>query len=275
MKRSKGRARFVSMAAVLAAGLLPARAQEVGRFAVVQREVASLKPGAAAAVPAVAGGGIVLDEQESTGEASAAKMTFGEGAVISIGQKTSFKVTRQAVDEATGASVSAIDVALGKVRVFVSRFWSGRPEVRVNTPTAVVGIKGSEIVVEVLADGTTRVTTISGSATVDRPGAPGGRREIGPAQQLQVARGGTGLDAPKGVTADDIAALRRDTEPVPQAPGELPPDPPVEKPPAVADDDVRRGATLGTVAESSQGVLWSDPAANALPEGGSRGQPGQ
>src|SRR5437867_3908121 len=129
MKRPISLIRSAAGAAIVCAALVSAKAAELGRFAIVQNKVTSLKPGSPAPVPAAAGTGIVVDEQETTGPASAAKMTFGEGAVISLGQSTTFKVSRQAVDEATGQSTSTVDLLIGKARVFVSRFWSGRPEV--------------------------------------------------------------------------------------------------------------------------------------------------
>lgn len=138
----------------------------VGRFALVQNQVTSLKPGAASAVPAHVGMEVVLDEREETGAASGAKLLFGAGGVITLGERTQFVVTRDAAMQAAGQDVGLFRMLIGKVRVFVSRFWSGRPPVRVETPTSVVGIKGSDVGVEVDEKGATLVSVFSGHADV-------------------------------------------------------------------------------------------------------------
>jgi hypothetical protein len=228
---------------------------------VVQNQVTSLKPGATESVPARPGAPIVLDELEASGPASSAKMTFGDGAVISIGQRTEFKVTRQAVDEATGASTSTIDLAIGKLRVFVSRFWSGRPEVRVETPTAVVGIKGSEVVVEVLEDGTTKVTVLSGSASVARKGLPGIAKTVGPSAMIAVLAGRD--DAPPDPSPEDddvLAGLWNDTEPDPSQPP--------DQPSSTAREASRghSGLAVDTQGLSSAGATMGRPQTHTVPE---------
>jgi hypothetical protein len=243
----------------------------VGRFAVVQNEVTSRKAGAAA-VPAVLGSTIDLQETETTGRASAAKLTFGEGAVISLGQSTTFEVTRQEIDQATGASTSTLDLLVGKARIFVSRFWSGRPEVEVETPTAVVGIKGSEVVVEVAENGATTVTVISGHARVRAKSDPGAQKEMGPAEVLVVPKGGA-TGAVGNATATTLADLRAKTDPDPWAPRELPGKRPTkEPPPGIAGSGGGSGPgvpktrfTKSTTATSSNSVLWNDPAASVTP----------
>ena len=263
---------FATLTVALSA-LIPAVAADDGRYAIVQNQQRSVKPGAQASVPAVAGSGISLDEQETTGPASAAKMTFGEGAVVSLGQGTTFTVTREAVDEATGAKTSTMDLLAGKARVFVSRFWSGRPEVRVSTPTAVAGVKGSEVGVEVFPDKSTLVTVISGSAWVEAKGEAGTRRELSARRRVRIDATGrfeTENEAPVAALED----LRKATEPVPLAPREL-----IGKKPT---QDAPPGSTSGSAASfgkrgksrmaqatsavSAMGALWSDPAANVPPD---------
>ncbi len=240
--------------------------EEVGHFAIVQNEVTSLRPDAAAPIPARAGATIVLNEEESTGAASAAKMTFGEWGVISVGQRTKFKITREAVAEATGESVSALELLAGKARIFVSRLVSGRPEIRVNTPSAVVGIKGSEVVVEILPDGGTVVTVLSGSATVRARTASGDGRSLRRAESASVSAIGGPLADSTQVSPEQIAALREETEPVPTPPRDPPDNPPAQDPPAVAGgtDDSGR-LVINTTAISSAGSVLAAPAATAVP----------
>ena len=78
MKNPLTTARVVLLTGLLLGGVVEIRAQEVGKFAVVQNQVTSLKPGASDSVAALPGAGIVLNEKETTGPDSAAKLTFGE-----------------------------------------------------------------------------------------------------------------------------------------------------------------------------------------------------
>ena len=235
------------------------QAADVGRFAVVQNQVTSMKPGARQGTPARPGAVIVLDELETSGPASAAKMTFGEGAVISIGQNTEFKVTRQAVDQATGASVSTVNLLTGKLRVFVSRFWSGRPEVEVETPTAVVGVKGSEVVVEVFEDGRTVVTVLSGSASVRRKGLPDVRRDLGPNRMFELLPGRDLPDTATPVDDDRLAQLWNDTEADPSPP------PGPSSPPGGSMAERSNLARL-IAGLSDSGSAMSRPATHTVPE---------
>jgi len=259
--------------AVVAVCVLPvtALAAEVGRFAVVQNDVRSLKPGASAPVAAIPGSGIVVEERETTGVASGAKLTFGEGAVISLGEKTTFAVTRQAVDQATGASTSTLDLAIGRARVFVSRFWGGRPKVDVNTPTAVVGIKGSEVAIDVAEDGATTVTVISGEADVEAKATPGRATTVAAGGRLKVDPRGALRGAAERATAQEIAMAIRLSDPLPSPPpGALPETPATTSPPpagaAVATAAGKSLFGAATATPSSSSYLWLDPATAVVPQ---------
>ncbi len=259
-------ARAALLAGLLLGGGVETRAQEVGKFAVVQNQVTSLKPGASDSVVALPGAGIVLNEKETTGPDSAAKLTFGEGAVISLGQNTTFAVTQQAVDEATGRSVSTLDLVVGKLRVFVSRFWSGRPEVQVHTPTAVIGVRGSEVVIEVFEDGRTTVTLMTGSVTIEPKGRPGSPVALSPGQQLRIGTDGT-MGTAGTVPPQALIELWDRTEPKPRTSRQIPEDRPLLRVPdpsswqatqQQAQSD-RRPFISATESFSSRGDLFSDP----------------
>lgn len=268
---------FVLLAASTA--LVPAAASTtdpVGRFALVQNRVESKKPGAASAAPVKVGDPVILGETETTGDASAAKLTFGQGAVISLGAKTTFKVDRAAVDQATGASTSFLDVAAGKARVFVSRFWSGRPEVKVSTPTAVVGIKGSEVVIDVAPGGNTVVSVLGGSARIESKGKA---MDLVSGQQLTVGPAGPAGPA-KTLSEGEKGELRSATEPAPAADRSVASNLPLVGAPTPGLGDKADAAirfVQSTEADSSKGGIWQNPAANVFPQppDAARGQVGK
>lgn len=223
MKHSYAKLLLSGAALVVAAP--HAQAQVVGKLAVAQNSVLSLKPGATEPVKATVGAQMVLNEQATTEKASRAKFVFGEGALVTIGQNTTFKVSQEAVDQATGASTSKVEVQEGQIRVFVSRFWTGRPKVEIDTPTAVVGIKGSEVMVEVV-DGVTTVTVFGGHAEVtSRAGAGGeaaGTATVTAGQQTNVTATATAPSPPVNVAPAALASLWNSTEPTPEPPTTLP-----------------------------------------------------
>lgn len=264
MKHRKRLFLFLLTATVAAAGTV-AEAKDVGRFAVVQGEVTTLKPEAVSPIPAAPGAVIVLEEEEATGAASAAKMTFGDWGVVSIGQRTRFRVSEEVVAEATGRSVSKIGMLAGKLRIFVSRFAGGRPEVQVETPTAVVGIKGSEVGVELLEDGSTVITVLSGSATIKLKKGSGQTRTLGPTESWTIPPRGDPPASPATVDEETMERLRGQTEPDPEAPPAPPDDPPASEPP-VPPSGVGGDSITNTLAVSSSGNLFSRPSSSALPQ---------
>lgn len=255
---------FVVATAALVPAAASAAAEPIGRFALVQNRVESQRPGASAPVAVRIGDPVGLGETETTGEASAAKLTFGPGAVVSLGAKTTFKVDRAAVDQATGASTSFLDVAVGKARVFVSRFWSDRPDLKVKTPTAVVGIKGSEVVIDVTPGGDTIVSVLGGSATIESGGKT---TDLAAGRQLALGKGGPAGPA-KTLTDGAKAELRASTEPAPAADRTLVAGLPVVGAPTPGLGDKADAAirfVQGTESDSSKGLLWQNPAANVFP----------
>src|SRR5262249_48890006 len=143
---------------------------------------------------------------------------------------------------ATGASTSSVDLLIGRARVFVSRFWSGRPEIRVNTPTAVVGVKGSEVGIEGFTDGSTLGTVITGSAWVEAKAGAGAKRGVTAGNQLRTTAAGRFQGDVITVNQGEIADLRTKTDPDPVAPRELPPKRPLELAPGETSGGTRTAA---------------------------------
>jgi hypothetical protein len=196
------------------AATLATPAADVGKFVFVQKDVTSYKAAAPeAGVPVAVGSGIAVGDREVTGVNSGAKMLFGEGGVISLGANTSLLIKQETVDQATGKKTSWFDV-IGRARIFLSRFWSDRPEVKVDTQTAVVGIKGTEVGLERFRDNRLTVTAFSGITTVDTKGARPQRFELQPGMQLKIDALGNPVGPPTAISAAELDALRQSTDPM-------------------------------------------------------------
>jgi hypothetical protein len=148
---------FVSLAA-------PALAVDVGEVVLVRNSVRGTVPGQTARQLAK-GDALVLNVLVETGPDSATKMTFDPKGALTLGAKSKVTLDRARVDEETGRNESALSIAFGRVRLALSKSYRG--EVKIDTPTATVGVKGTDVWVEVdEATGTTVVTVLEGKVSV-------------------------------------------------------------------------------------------------------------
>jgi hypothetical protein len=142
----------------------PALAVDVGEVVLVRNTVLGTVPGQAVQ-PLAAGDGLALNVRVETGADSAAKMTFDPRGSLTLGAKARVTLDRATVDDATGRNESALSILAGSVRLALSKLFRG--EVTVDTPTATVGVKGTDLWVDVdEPTGTTVVTVLEGEVSV-------------------------------------------------------------------------------------------------------------
>lgn len=142
----------------------PALAVDVGEVVLVRNSVRGTAPGQAAR-PLGVGDGLVLNLLVETGADSAAKMTFDPKGSLTLGAKARVTLDRVTVDEQTGRNQSALSILFGSVRLALSKSFRG--QVAIDTPTATVGVKGTDVWVEVdEATGTTVVSVLEGEVSV-------------------------------------------------------------------------------------------------------------
>jgi len=157
----------------------------VGEVVLVRNQVRG-QLGTAAPRPLAPGDGVALGLAISTGQQSAAKLTFDPRGALSLGAETRVVIDRAVVDRATGRAESALSVLTGSVRLALSRLFQG--EVQVTTPTAVVGVKGTDVRVDVSGpDGLTVVSVFEGEVEVR--GTAGGEVRVPAGRRTVVAPG--------------------------------------------------------------------------------------
>jgi hypothetical protein len=177
--------RALPLLALLFLPALPAQAADVGEVVLVRNLVRGTAPGAAAR-PLSVGEGVVLGLRVETGADSGTKMTFDPSGSLTVGANTRATIDKAVVDRATGRSDSVLSVLAGTVRLALGKLFSG--EVAVDTPTAVVGVKGTDLRVEVEeATGTTVVLVTEGEVSVRSKA--GGEVTVRAGQRTLVARG--------------------------------------------------------------------------------------
>jgi hypothetical protein len=151
----------ILLALLLAA---PAFGANVGEIVLVRNSVRGTPPGGAVH-PLAAGEGVVLGLRIETGADSGTKMTFDPSGSYTLGSRTRAVIDSNLVDSVTGRSESALSVLAGTVRLALGKLFSG--DVSIDTPTTVVGVKGTDLSVSVdEASGATTVAVTEGSVTV-------------------------------------------------------------------------------------------------------------
>ena len=132
-----------------AAPALP-EAQRVGTFKQVQGET-WIGVASARRTP-TPGDGLREAERVSTGQTGAATLTLKDGTVLTLGPNTTVDLNKFQFDATTQKGHFALDLLQGSIRVVTGLLARINPELfKVTTPTAVVGVRGTDFIVETSA----------------------------------------------------------------------------------------------------------------------------
>ncbi len=128
----------------------PLDAQRVGTFKQVQGETWI---GAADARRApTPGEGLREAERVSTGQTGAASITLKDGTVLTLGPNTTVDLNKFQFDATTQKGNFALDLLQGSIRVVTGLLARINPDLfKISTPTAVVGVRGTDFIVETQA----------------------------------------------------------------------------------------------------------------------------
>lgn len=146
--------RWVQRGAVLlwlGAAATGAWAQEVrsGTLKTVQGPVQVTKGDAQR--EAVPGGGVAEAERIVTGPLGSALLLLRDGTQISIGPNSQVDITRFQFDATTQSGSLTVQVLLGTIRMVTGLLGKLQPEnVKVQTPSSTVSVRGTDFIVEVL-----------------------------------------------------------------------------------------------------------------------------
>lgn len=118
-----------------------------GTFKTVQGEVTVVRGNARSA--AVVGGGVLTTDRIVTGPNSAAALTLKDGTMLSLGPDSAIDLAQFQFDPTTHDGNLAISMMRGTLRVVTGLIAKLRPErVTVTTPTSVIGVRGTDFIVE-------------------------------------------------------------------------------------------------------------------------------
>jgi len=135
-----------------------ARAQEpsisqAGIVKVVHGDVQVLRPSNAPVAPLQVGDRVFAGDRVLTGVGAAIGITLRDDTLLALGPKTSFVLEQYSFDADVDEGNIAVRVVKGTLRYVTGLIGKHAPEhQQVLTPTATIGIRGTDFIVDVVAD---------------------------------------------------------------------------------------------------------------------------
>ena len=142
------------LAAALALVALPAPAQDVGLIKVASGSVQIERAGTKA--KAQVGDAVRARDVVYTGADGSAGITFSDNSLMSFGPNTVFAIDKYSFDSTTHAGEFEGSLRQGRLGAVSGKMVKQSPEsMKVRTPSAVMGVRGTEFVVQVDEPGAT------------------------------------------------------------------------------------------------------------------------
>jgi hypothetical protein len=176
---------------ILALGVLSAprqvSAEPVGFVAATVGSVDIQAAGTTSWAAALVDRDIELGDTVRTGPASAIKMLLADETILALGESTELVIDAYIVGAAATRDPSILKLLKGRARVLVGEAFGGPTRVEMHTPTAVIGVKGTEFEAYVIEDPVTGMWTLVcnlGGSIFVRQLEGAARRTVTPRYQL-------------------------------------------------------------------------------------------
>jgi hypothetical protein len=136
------------MIALLVAASMPCYSADVGLVKVSHGTVAIERAGAR--IPAAVGTAVRPSDVIVTGADGAAGITFSDNSLVSVGPSSVFAIDRYAFDTTTYAGEFQGTLSRGRLAAVSGKMVKQSPEsMKIRTPSAIMGVRGTEFVVQV------------------------------------------------------------------------------------------------------------------------------
>jgi len=136
------------VAAVLSVMAIPALAADVGLIKVSKGNVQIERNGAKVAAPV--GASVQASDVIMTGADGSAGITFTDNSLVSVGPNTVFAIDKYRFDSTTHAGEFEGSLKKGRLAAISGKMVKASPEsMRIRTPSAIMGVRGTEFVVQV------------------------------------------------------------------------------------------------------------------------------
>ncbi len=196
------------LGAILLACVVPvgARAAEaIGKVVGVEGQVMILPSGGGQARQATAGTVLYEGDTIRAAKNSRAKLLMVDDSIITIAESTELRLSEYRLDDRQKTRNSTLSLITGKVRLLVSKLVAHRSRYQVQTPTAVMGVRGTSVIVWTETDPATGKTTtfmlvLDGEISVTGAGVT---KDVSAGMVIQISEGEAPSD-PRPATPQDI-----------------------------------------------------------------------
>jgi len=131
---------------------------------------------------------VVQDERLETGSGAGMLVEFVDETTLTLGPESNLVIDTFVYDPKANEDTAILTMGVG-----IMHFVSGKARyaaMQIKTPTAVIGIRGSDALIAVAEDGTTTVSVFSGEFSVSNSEGGVGTT-VGPAQSVSISTTGT------------------------------------------------------------------------------------
>jgi hypothetical protein len=137
---------WISIAALVAVFALPAEAADIGQIKVAKGQVSIERGGQV--VPATAGARLQSGDVLKTGADGSVGLTMSDNSLLSAGPNSILSLDRYEFDSTTSQGQFDTTLQKGSLAVISGRIAKQSPEaMKVRTPSAILGVRGTEFVV--------------------------------------------------------------------------------------------------------------------------------
>ena len=140
--------KVLMVATVLSAMAIPALASDAGLIKVSKGNVQIERNGAKVAAPV--GASVQASDVIMTGADGSAGITFTDNSLVSVGPNTVFAIDKYRFDSTTHAGEFEGSLKKGRLAAISGKMVKASPEsMKIRTPSAIMGVRGTEFVVQV------------------------------------------------------------------------------------------------------------------------------
>jgi hypothetical protein len=136
------------------------------------------------------------------------KILMSDSTILSLGSKSQFRIRNYRHDARTRQTTADYSLVYGRGRAMVPK-GAGSRDMRFSTPSAVAGVRGTELIFEYdPATGQTRITAVDGTITITNPNNPSETITLTSGMGCVIGSNGA-IGTPYQVTPEQIEELRR------------------------------------------------------------------
>lgn len=158
--------------------------------------------------------GVYKNDRIVTKRGAKAKLLMKDDTVISLGENAKLEISDYVVEEGKLTRKSLLNLARGKMRAMVGRFFRKKTSIfKVRTPTAVVGVKGTDFFLDA-KKGKTELIVVKGKVGVRNSdkNIGGGKEIIVGALKMTTIGAASAPSKPKKVTTDKLSIMMNATK---------------------------------------------------------------